>query len=162
MVGSASVLLFPTDRDAIVNRVDNFWRTMKTEYEMTFITMREPQKVTRQLKALDARIRAMGDDPALADLKRLAQSERDVLEHRVGMEFRSLHQYLLVKAKSIESLNQGRNMLQAEVEGSTYMFKRVQALYDTDEDGDVTWELTDVFRSIYGPLPRRGRRKDGE
>ena len=165
VVGSASVLLFPADRDAIVNRVDNFWRTMKTEYEMTFITMREPQKVTRQLKALDARIQAMGDDPALTDLRRLAQSERDVLEYRVGSEFRSLHQYLLIKAKSIESLNNGRNMLQAEVEGSTYMFKRVQALYDTDDEGDLTWELTDVLKSIYGPLPRKSRarrRKGGE
>lgn len=163
VVGSGSVLLFESDQEAIVNRVDAFWRKMKTEYEITFITTREPQKVGRQVKAMNRRIDAMGVNPELDELRKLAESQRDVLQYRIGTEYRSLHQYMLIKAGSFESLMQGKNMLVAETEGSSYMFKRVQALYDTEYDESnpnkiiETWDLTDVFKSIFGPLPHRTR-----
>ena len=158
VVGSASVLLFEADRDAIINRVDAFYRNMKCEYELTFITTREAQKVARQVKAMDARIANMERHPEMAELLELAKSEREVLIKQVGRKFKSLHQYLLVKAPNMESLTVGRNMLQSEAESSQYMFKRVQALYDTDDEGNYTWELTDTFKSLYGPLPHEAKK----
>lgn len=153
VVGSASVLLFDSDRDAIVNRVNAFYRNMRCEYELTFITMREAQKVKRQLEAMDIRIKNMERRSEMAELLELARSEREVLVKQVGRKFKSLHQYLLIKAPNLEALTLGRNMLQSESESSQYMFKRVQAIYDTDNDGNYTWELTDTLKSLYGPLP---------
>ena len=157
VVGSASTLLFPSDRDAIIDRVNSFYMKMRTEYEITFVTMREAQKVDRQMRALDARIRNMRGNPDLDELRALAESERDVLRYQVGRKRKSLHQYMIITASSVEKLDMGVAAVSAEVENSQLMFKRVQALFDTDDDGKRTWELTDTLRSIYGALPREAR-----
>jgi len=157
VVGSASTLLFPSDRDAIIDRVNSFYMKMRTEYEITFVTMREAQKVDRQMRALDARIRNMRGNPDLDELRELAESERDVLRYQVGRKRKSLHQYMIITASSVEKLDMGVAAVSAEVENSQLMFKRVQALFDTDDDGKRTWELTDTLRSIYGALPREAR-----
>lgn len=153
VVGSASTLLFESDRNAIIDRVDAFYRSMKCDYEFTFITTREAQKVKRQVAAMDKRIAMLERDPELKELAELARSERDVLAKKIGREFKSMHQYLLIRSQTVEGLQMGRSMFQSEVESSQYMFKRAQALFDADDEGNMTWELTDVLRSIYGPLP---------
>lgn len=156
VTGSASLLLFDKDRDAIIDRVDAFWRNMNCDYETTFITLREPQKVDKQIQAMDRRIANMGDDPDLAELRELAIYERDLLEQRIGADYKSLHQYMLIRARSMEALEAAHGAITHEIESSRLMFKRVQAVYDTDEHGNLTWELTDVFRTIFGSLDADG------
>ena len=131
VVGSASVLLFEEDRDAIIDRVDAFYRKMKHDYELIFFTMRQSQDVKRQVANCDAKrqtVAASGDDELLA----LLDTDRAYLTDLVGAHFRSIHQYLLVKAPNEEALELGRTMLQVEVESSLLMIKRCVALYDDD------------------------------
>ena len=59
----------------------------------------------------------------------------------VGGSFRSIHQYLIIKADNTEALTVAKNMLQSEVENSSYMFKQCTALFGDD--------IYDVFRTIY-------------
>lgn len=139
VVGSGSVLLFDDDREAVLDRVDAFYKNMKTDYEIIYITAKEAQNVRRQVHNMDVRRqRLANDDP---DLMALANMERDFLTEWVGKEFRSIHQYIILKARNLEALTQARNILQAEVEGSSLMFKRCTPVYDDD--------LHALFRSIY-------------
>jgi hypothetical protein len=112
---------------------------MKTDYEIIYITAKEAQNVRRQVRNMDVRRKRLAnDDP---DLMALANMERDFLTEWVGKEFRSIHQYVILKARNLEALTQARNILQAEVEGSSLMFKRCAPVYDDD--------LHALFRSIY-------------
>lgn len=141
IVGAGSVLLFDEDRDAIINRADTFFRKMKCGYELIFITVKEPQHVERQVEAMDrriARLTAAGSDPELIQLVR---EERRTLAEGVGREFRSIHQYMIVKAENPEMLEVGKNMFVSECESSTLMFKRASALFGEDMDA--------VFASLY-------------
>lgn len=139
VVGTGSVLLFDEDRRAILDRVDKFYAKMKPDYELIYITCKEAQKVYRQVAHLKDRYdNLVVDDP---DLKAVADMEYRYLKDIVGGQFRSIHQYLIIKADNTEALTVGKNMLQAEVENSTYMFKQCTALFGDD--------IYDVLRTIY-------------
>lgn len=139
VVGTGSVLLFEEDRKAILDRVDAFYRKMKPEYEMIFITSKEAQKVYRQVAAMKRRYDRLepGDD----ELRALADTEYNVLKNYVGGSFRSIHQYLILKADNAEALVVAKNMLQSEVENSSMMFKQCTALFGDD--------IYEVLRTIY-------------
>lgn len=137
VVGNASCLLFESDRDAIISRMDSFLRTMKQDYELIFITSKEAQNVVRQVNAMHNRARTE-EDP---ELRALIEFERDYMDLHVGSQYRSIHQYLIIKADNREALAAARNMLQVEVESSTLIFKRCTALYDE--------ELERVFASVF-------------
>ena len=139
VVGSASILLFENDRDAILDQVDKFWRKVKTDAEWLFITVKEPQNVTKQIGSLKRRYDALdNDDP---DLKGLANTQYKILSNIVGKEYRSIHQYLILRAENPEVLTVAKNVLQGEVENSSLMFKQCTALFDDD--------LYRVLSSIY-------------
>lgn len=130
VVGTGSVLLFDEDRKAILDRVDSFYRKMKPEYEMIFITSKEAQKVYRQVAAMKRRYDSLAPDDD--ELRALADTEYRVLKNYVGGSFRSIHQYLILKADNAEALIVAKNMLQSEVENSTMMFKQCTALFGDD------------------------------
>lgn len=140
VTGSASVLLFDEDRDAIIDRADSFYRNMKSGYELIFLTTRKAQDVTRQVHAMTKRIETLKNNED-AELLALARSERDTLSDYVGGKYRSIHQFLIIKAKNEEALEEGKGMLEAEVQNSTLMFKRVVSLYDE--------ALLDVFATVF-------------
>lgn len=139
VVGTGSVLLFEQDRDAILDRVDAFYKKMKTEYQLIFITVKAAQNVDRQVKQKNADV-ALAEtiDPELAAL---AAYERDVLTNHVGKQFRSIHQYMILKADNDEALVTGRNMLLSECENSQLMFKRCRAIFKD--------EILNVFKQVY-------------
>lgn len=138
--GSASVLLFEQDRDAIIDRCDTFYRKNKTDCEHIYITVKEPQKVYRQLSAMERRYHALdSDDP---DLLAMADTSFRILRDDVGSRYKSIHQYLILKAKGDESLQVAKNVLQSEVEGSGMVFKRCARLnYD-----DIIGILKSIFK----------------
>lgn len=135
VVGSASVLLFDSDRDAILNRVDMFWRKQTPGVEFLFVTVKKAQDVSVQRK----HIRSY--DLSEPDLKRLAREQDMVLRDYVGKEFKSIHQYMFIKAPNAEILRQTYNVLQSEVENSHYMFKRCVQLSDET--------IADLINTIY-------------
>ena len=141
VVGSASVLLFESDKEAILNRVDNFFKKWELGCEIEFITTKEAQKVNRQLYNLRRRYTSLrGDD---ADLIAIAELQADVLREFVGNDFKSIHQYMVLKASSETSLVSANRILQNEVESSALMFKQCVCL---DSREDCYEFLASIFR----------------
>lgn len=139
VTGAASILLFDKDKETIISRVDAFFRKIGTNCDIIFVTVKEPQKVYRQVAALKRKYdRLQADDD---ELKALAEDQFDTLQNYVGTQFKSIHQYLVIKADNREALSQNKNVLQSEVENSTKMFKSCVALYADD--------ITEFLGSIY-------------
>lgn len=139
VVGAASVLLFEQDRDAILECVDKFWRKVKTDTEWIFLTVKEPQKVYKQIGNLKEQYDNLDTDDK--ELKGLLDAQFYMMRDVIGKEFRTIHQYLIVKSTNKETLLVAKNILQGEVENSSHMFKQCSALF-----GD---ELLMVLSSIY-------------
>ena len=138
VVGSASILLFDADRDAIITRVDNFYRKWECESEIAFMTAKEAQKVYRQVANLQRRYANLKNDDQ--DLRNLAEEQFRILKY-VGTEFKSIHQYMLVKSNNKEALRVATNLVQAEVENSALMIKQCVPLDKAD--------LEPVLSSVY-------------
>lgn len=152
VVGSASILLFESDRDAILNRVDNFYRKWGHESEILFMTCKESQKVYRQVASLQRRYQNLKTaDP---DLRELAEEQFKILKDYIGTEFKSIHQYMLVKSQGREALRIANSIVQSEVESSSLMIKHCVPL---DKD-DVLAMLPGVYQKSEGVM-RRGLNK---
>lgn len=146
VTGSASVLLFEGDRNIILDRVDAFYRKLETNVEVGYITTKEAQKVYRQIAHLKRLYDAMDTDDA--DLKACAEEQFEILNDYVGRSFRSIHQYMYLKAYNEEALMAAKNALQSEVENSSYMIKQCVALYRDD--------IHTVLGTIYQDVDRFG------
>lgn len=140
VVGTGSVLLFEDDKTAILDRYDMFWRKIKADCEILFITSKEPQKIYRQLA--NAERRYVGLDVKDRELAAVAERNFNFLRDQVGMNFRSIHQYMLVKADNKEALMQTKNIILSEVENSSMVFKQCTPLFGSDID-DV---LSTIFK----------------
>lgn len=121
VVGSASILLFEEDRKRILDAVDAFWRKVETNCEYIIMTTKEPQRIFRQIANLERR--SLGIQTPHPDLKELLDEQYDIMNDYVGNQFKSIHQYLLLKADSMEALRRAHTLLQAEVETSSLMIK---------------------------------------
>lgn len=132
VVGSASLLLFDSDKTAILDRVDAFYRKLGTDVEIIFKTTKEAQKVHAQIANLKRRYDNLSDpDP---DLLLLADEQLYILRDFVGGSFKSIHQYMIIKGDNKESLLMTKNIVQSEIENSTRMLRQCTALYKTDID----------------------------
>lgn len=141
VTGSASVLLFDEDKQRIINAVDNFYRKISTNTEFIFLTLKEPQKVYNQAAAVKHRYNRLKiyDN----DLNDLCNNQLVMLRDVVGKKYQSIHQYMIVKADSIETLTAAKITLQTELDASGLFIKRCIPLYD-DEILEV---LAAVFTS---------------
>lgn len=138
VVGSASYLLFDQDRIDILNRVDAFWRKVEPTAEFIVTTTKEPQRIYHQISSLERRNLTLEHrDP---DLLELQNEQYDILTQFVGGKFTSIHQYIVLKAKSLDALRRAHNVLQAEVEGSSLMVKEATML-----DREETYQMLGVF-----------------
>lgn len=130
VVGNASALLFDSDKDAVITRVDNFYRKMPDYIRCEIITVKEPQKVVTnkvRLKQLYAELRTRDKD--LIDI--MQQSYKNLDEY-VGGEFKSIHQYMGLFAGSKEYVNKAHAILVNETQGSGLMMSSVEPLYEDD------------------------------
>ena len=139
VVGSASILLFDADQEAILTRVDNFFKKWQTDSEIIFITAKEGQKIYRQLAHLQKRYENLQNDDA--GLRDLAEEQFRILRDYVGKEFKSIHQYMVIKSASKEALRVANSILQSEVENSSLFIKQCVPLEKDD--------TIEVLRSIY-------------
>lgn len=130
VVGSGSVLLFDADRDAILDRVDAFYRKFPTETEIITMTTKESQKIYRQKYALKQQYDNLEYDDD--DLRNLLEEQFTVLKDHIGQEFKSIHQYWILKSGNIETLNIAQNHLRGEVESSAKMIRLCTPLYKDD------------------------------
>lgn len=130
VVGSASILLFEADKEAILERVDLFYRKMGLNYENIYITVKEPQKIHHQIANLKRNYDAM--DVRDPDLEALYDQQFNILKYKVGAECKSIHQYMIVKGDNKEAQMIADNILQSEVENSALMFKKCTRLHYED------------------------------
>ena len=129
IVGTASQLMFEMDRAAVVGEVDRFYRKKPVGCEIIYDTLKEPQRVDKQLAACEERhARLRSSSPGL---QKLYDERHEILEYGVGNQFKSIHQYAVVRASNDETLNQVENLIRADAEGKAMIFKRVTVLnYD--------------------------------
>lgn len=147
VVGSASYLLFEDDRVAILDRVDAFWRKIDTTCQWAFITTKESQRIYHQVANLERRNQNLEiRDP---DLIELQNEQYDILTEHVGGQFTSIHQYLLVKGTSEDSLRRGHKVLQAEVESSSLMIRELTLL----DRSEVEPMLAMFYQGVDTDLP---------
>lgn len=139
VVGTASVLLFPEDRDAILDRVDDFYKKVQSDCEIIFMTTKEPQRVAKQTAHLIAQYKALAFKDK--DIDALVQEQYKVLTEFVGKEFKSLHQYMIIKGDNEEALSAINNIVMSEYQNSGLMFKQCVALYRT--------EIENALRAVY-------------
>lgn len=126
VVGSASILTFDEDQKAILNRVESFWNKTDPSTEWSTITRKEPQRVYRPIANLRRRHDALKvRDPELLDLM---DEQYEALDQYVGREFKSIHQYMILKSDNVESLRGALSMLQSEVGDSSLMIKSATML----------------------------------
>ena len=139
VVGTGSVLLFAEDRNAIIDRCDMFFRKVKPDTQLIFITCKEPQKVAKQVSASKARQEGLAEiSPELAQL---CEEQTRILSDEIGNNYRSIHQYLILKADNPDALVVSKNILRSECENSQMVFKQCGALFGGD--------IIDVLRELY-------------
>ena len=139
VVGNASSLLFDTDKSAIVDRVDNFYRKMPDFIRMEYVTVKEPQKVVTQklqMKRLYQSLRVRDKD-----LLGIMQENYKILDEYVGGEFKSIHQYMILYAGSKDYANKAHTILMNEVHNSGLMLSAVEPLYTED--------ILGLLRTVY-------------
>lgn len=130
VVGSASILLFPEDRNSILEKVDDFYKKVQTDCEIIYVTLKEPQKVVRQKAHLQAQYNNMEFvDP---DIDKLYKEQYNILNDYVGKEFKSLHQYMILKGDTREALSVINNIVRHECDSSKLVFKECTPLYKED------------------------------
>ena len=126
VVGNASRLLFDQDQELILERVDRWYRKMGRNYEFIYITDREAQSVTNQINSLKERYAKLDVDDD--DLNAIANMNYRFLDRVVGSTFKSVNQYLIIKADNGESLMRAKATLINEVADSALVFNRCEAL----------------------------------
>ena len=143
VVGSASVLLFPEDQEAILSRVDTFYKNMQSDCEIIYMTTREPQNVSRQLAHLIAQYKALNFKSA--DMNRLVEEQYTTLKDYVGKEFKSTHQYMILKGDNREALTAINNLVVMEAESSSLMFRQCVPMYKED----LITPLSLIYKPMY-------------
>lgn len=139
VTGTASVLLFDDDKKQIINAVDNFYRKVDANTEYIFITLKEPQKIYNQATAVRHRYNRLKVYDQ--DLNDLCNNQLIMLRDVVGKKYQSIHQYMIVKSDSLESLTAAKITLQNELDASGLFIKRCIPLYSD--------EILEALSSVY-------------
>lgn len=130
VVGTASNLLFAEDRNAIIDRVNDFYKKVDSDCELIFFTTKEPQNVSRQLAHLQMNYNKMTFRDK--DMNDIVREQYLQLREVVGKRYRSMHQYFILKGDSEESLAALNNVLISECENSSRMISYCEPLYQED------------------------------
>lgn len=138
--GSGSRMLFEGDRNVILTAVDNYFANVSIDASHTWVTTREPQKVAVQLDNVQKKIDEF--DPVLDDdLLEKLETDKEVLEQVVGAQLKSIHHYLIIGGKNVDTLEIAVNGFIQEVERKGAMVQRAELLtFD---------EINEVFSKIY-------------
>jgi len=140
VVGNASILMFDEDKKQIIDKVDSFYRKLAPDTEVIFDTIKESQRTDEQVSNLVDNFKKLKiNSPGLNHLYR---EQYDILNIGVGGRFKSLHQYMIVKANTMDHLEEFENLLYGDVENDQLMFKSARPLSYND--------TIDYFKGLFG------------
>jgi len=103
------------------------------------MTLKEPQKIYNQAAAVKYRYNKLKLNDN--DLNDLCNNQLVMLREVVGKQYQSIHQYMIIKADSMESLLAAKITIQAELDSSGLFIKRCIPLYDD--------EILDALATVY-------------
>lgn len=147
VVGTASNLMFEEDKNAILDKVDSFYKKMPVNVEIIYDTIYEGHKVDEQVQAVIDDANNLKIDSK--GLRVLLKERHDILAYVIHNNdgLTSLHQYLIVRASSESALQEFENLIIGDVEHGGLMFRLVKTLnYE---------EVVDYFKSVLSPLEKR-------
>lgn len=139
VVGNASILMFEEDQNTVLTDTRNFYRKLTPNVSVIIDSVTEPQRVQNQVAvAMQRQDDMKWNSPGLQSLM---NSQISVLSDYVGEEFKSLHQYMVVRAKNDDALREFSQWLDLQVEkGSGFLTDYNVLDYD---------EALEYFQSVY-------------
>ena len=134
IVGNASALMFDQDKVAVVDATTNFYRKLNDNVNLIYETGRESLNVDRQLESLQKRRarRKQKGEFVCPGLDQLDKQQYMLLRDHIGGTSKSIHQYLIIKAKKYEDLVETEAALQIDASSTRMILKRLERL---DYDG---------------------------
>ena len=145
-VGNASILMFDEDKERVLQSTRNFYRKLSPKIAMLIDFSSEPQKVHKQVQSAKQRLENLQiDSPGL---RQLLHSDIEFMSDVIGREFKSLHQYIVVRAKNDDALFEFDNWLLTQVEKDGAFLTDYLPL----EADDVVQYFKGVFSEVPKPL----------
>lgn len=142
VVGNASILMFESDTEHVMTASRNFHRKLTPHVAVTFDSATEPQRVERQVAhVLDQKDVLKFNSP---QLQSLMDSQIGYLSQYVGREFKSLHQYMVVRAKNDTALHDFDEWVRIQIEKESGFLTDYRVL-DFDE---VNNYLREVYTAV--------------
>lgn len=142
VVGNASFMLFETDRNALLDNVDTFYRKFSDKVRFHQIHMLENQDVYMQLGALQSVVDNMQANNFYdEDCNRLLALQGKVLSRQIGKQFSIIKHYMIVSAPSMDELQLSYSMLADEVRSRGLVLKQMDRL----RKGDICQVLKTVL-----------------
>lgn len=134
--GSGSILVFDDDKNAILDAMDNFWRKIDVGMYVTQITIKEGQKIDLQLGNYQRRWNNIAkesmDDDTRNILGDLMDAEISVLTDDIVVNYRSIQQYWLLRAKSMEVLKSLKTTILHDIDNGGLVIKTARTQYYDD------------------------------
>lgn len=134
--GSGSILVFDEDKDAILDANDSFWRRIDVGAYITQITIKEGQKVDLQLGNYQRRWDRVAVSDISDDMKNILgdmmDAEVDVLANDIAVNYRSIHQYWLLRASNKEALRSLKTLIKSEIDNSGLVVRSARTQYYDD------------------------------
>lgn len=118
VVGNASILMFDADRDSVLISARNFWRKVNPNVSVVIDSVTAPQRVNENVVHMADRFENLKFEST--GLRNLIVNQAGVLDNFVGQEFKSLHQYMIVRATNNEALHDFENWMQIQ-NGSQFL-----------------------------------------
>lgn len=138
VVGNASILMFDEDTAAVLKSAQNFYRKVSPKVSLMLDSATESQRVHNQVHAMEKReqnlmVKSKG-------LQSLVQSHQHVLKNYVGNDFKSLHQYMVVRATDVDALEDFHNWMQIQIDKDSGFLKSFRLL-NSEESFDYLHEI---------------------
>lgn len=139
VVGNASILMFDDDQNTVLTDTRNFYRKLTPNVSIIIDSVTEPQRVQNQVAiAMQRQDNMQLKSPSL---QALMNAQVSVLSEYVGAEFKSLHQYMVVRATNNDALREFSQWLDLQIEKGTGFLTDYNVLdYD---------EALEYFKSVY-------------
>jgi hypothetical protein len=134
--GTGSILVFDEDKESILDANDAFWRKIDVGMYISEITIKEGQKVDLQLGNYQRRWNNLSATKMDLNVKNLIgdlmDAEVSVLADDIAVNYKSIHQYWLLRTQDKETLDSLKIIIKGEVDNSGLVIRTARTQYYND------------------------------